>query len=179
MKIYTRMGDGGETGLLGGYRLPKTDPIFELLGSLDEMNASIGIATSHLHNSGFPTKDLHEVQATVLGIGACIASDEPSKAKVLSRLDRLTETMERQIDLWDKQLTPLKNFILPEGVPGAAALHMSRTLVRRTERTFHAWSRSSEVAAIGRYLNRLSDYLFQAARYANFASGYTEQIWHQ
>jgi cob(I)alamin adenosyltransferase len=179
MKIYTRMGDGGETGLLGGRRAPKTDPIFELLGSLDETNASIGVAASHLANTKFPLDELHEVQSTILGIGACIASDQPSVAKILSTLDKLTDQLEQHIDRWDKALPPLKNFILPEGTPGAATLHASRTLARRTERTFHEWPGSTEVVPIGRYLNRLSDYLFQAARFANFLANHKEQIWHQ
>lgn len=179
MKIYTRMGDGGETGLLGGRRAPKTDPIFELLGSLDETNASLGVATSHLQSTKFPVKDLYEVQSTILGIGACVASDQPSTAKILTKLDKLTDQLEEQIDRWDKALPPLKNFILPEGTPGAATLHASRTLTRRSERAFHDWPVASEVAPIGRYLNRLSDYLFQAARYANMLAKHTEQIWHQ
>lgn len=179
MKIYTRMGDGGETGLLGGRRLRKSDPIFELLGNLDETNASIGLATSHL--AGDRTvlvQELHTIQATLLAIGACIASETPSAAAILQSLEKQTDHLEKTIDAWDKELTSLKNFLLPEGVPGAAALHYSRTLVRRTERSFHHYRRSSEVPAIGRYLNRLSDYLFQAARYVNFCSKHPEQIWH-
>ena len=179
MKIYTRMGDGGETGLLGGRRAPKTDPIFELLGSLDETNASLGVAASHLRSTKFPVKCLFVVQATILSIGACIADDEPTKAKILNELDNLTDSLEEQIDQWDKALPPLKNFILPEGTPGAASLHACRTLARRTERAFHDWPKSGDLAPVGRYLNRLSDYLFQAARYANKLADHTEQIWYQ
>lgn len=178
MKIYTRMGDGGETGLLGGRRVPKTDPIFELLGNLDETNAFIGVAVSHLRETKFPVNDLYSIQSTILAIGACIASNNPESAPVLKKLDKITDQLERQIDRWDKQLPPLKNFILPEGTPGAASLHACRTLARRSERSFHAWT-TGELEAISRYLNRLSDYFFQAARYANFIAGHREQIWHQ
>lgn len=173
------MGDGGETGLLGDRRVPKTDPIFELLGNLDETNASLGVAVSHLQATAFPVSLVHEIQSTVLGIGACIASERPSGAKILNKLDEFTDQLEAQIDKWNKQLPPLKNFILPEGNPGGAALHMSRTLARRAERAFHVWSQTGDLQAIGRYLNRLSDYLFQAARYANSLTKHTEQIWHQ
>lgn len=173
------MGDGGESGLLGGRRSPKTDPIFDLLGSLDETNAFIGVATSHLRSTRFPVKDLHEVQATIFGIGSCIASEDPSSAKVLATLDERTNRLEEQIDQWDKQLPPLKNFILPEGSEGGAALHACRTLARRAERKFYAWPAAEQVRPVGRYLNRLSDYFFQAARYANMLAKHTEQVWYQ
>ncbi len=178
MKIYTRMGDGGETGLLGGRRLPKNDAIFELLGNLDETNAAIGLATSYFSNGRFPTKELHRIQETLLAIGSCVADSDPASAPVLSVLEKMTDSFEKQIDQWDKTLPPLKNFILPEGVPGAAALHYARTLVRRTERSYYRWEGAAQTLPIGRYLNRLSDYLFQAARYANHLENHPEQIWH-
>jgi cob(I)alamin adenosyltransferase len=178
MKIYTRMGDGGETGLLGGRRLPKTDPIFALLGNLDETNAAIGLATSYMADNQFPLKALHSIQSTLLNIGACIANDKPEQAKILEQLDQITDNLERQIDEWNQKLPRLQNFILPEGKPGGAMLHFCRTLVRQTERSFHLWPPSAGLNQISRYLNRLSDYFFQAARYANFLDGHTEQIWH-
>lgn len=179
MKIYTRMGDGGETGLLGGRRVPKTDPIFDLLGNLDETNACIGLAASYLRETRFPVADLHDIQAVILGIGTCVASSDPSTAKIISKMDALAQKLEAQIDRWDTDLPPLKNFILPEGTPGAAALHLARTLARRTERSFHEWPAAGSAAPVARYLNRLSDYLFQAARHANYLAKHKEEIWHQ
>jgi cob(I)alamin adenosyltransferase len=181
MKIYTRMGDGGETSLPGGRRLPKTEDIFELLGNLDETNATIGLAASFIIDDtrlkNFPTKQLYDVQSNLLALGACIAEEEPQKSKALQRLDKSTDTLESQIDAWDKQLPPLKNFILPEGTSGAAALHLARTLIRRSERSFHALNFPRELTPAGRYLNRLSDYFFQAARFLNHLGNHQEQVW--
>ncbi len=179
MKIYTRMGDGGETSLPGGRRLSKADAIFELLGDLDETNAAIGLATSHLPSGSFPIKELLEVQSTLLSIGACIASENPPTAKLLKVIDKLTDKHETQIDEWDKQLPTLKNFILPEGTQAAAALHLCRTLIRRAERSYHLTDQPAALTPIARYINRLSDYFFQAARFANFQAGHRENIWQQ
>jgi len=175
MKIYTRMGDGGETSLPGGRRVSKTEAIFETLGNLDETNAAIGVAISFLRATKFPIHQLHDIQSNLLAIGACLASDNPREAKILKELDKLTDRFEAQIDQWDKQLPPLKNFILPEGTSGAASLHLCRTLVRRTERSYYLMA--VDLVSVARYLNRLSDYFFQAARYVNYLERHREQIW--
>lgn len=179
MKIYTRMGDGGETGLPGGRRIGKTDAIFACLGNLDEANATIGLAIAQIEQAttSMPVKPLLDIQSTLLSIGAQIASDQPDRNPILKKLDRMTDKLESQIDAWDKQLPVLKNFILPGGTPAGATLHLCRTLIRRAERSYHELPDFKEVA-IARYLNRLSDYFFQAARFANGQAGYHDQIWH-
>lgn len=180
MKIYTRLGDGGETGLPGGRRLKKTDEIFRCLGDLDEVNAALGLAISQLdaERLKFPAGQLHEIQANLLSLGAMIAAEEPGKSPIVAKLDKLTDRLELQIDEWDKKLPVLKNFILPGGSVSGATLHLCRTLIRRAERSYQAISNPSvKNIAVGRYLNRLSDYLFQAARFANHLAKYQDQIW--
>ncbi len=182
MKIYTRMGDGGETSLPGGRRLSKDDTIFNCLGALDETNAVLGLATSYVV---YDIKDkrlaqqLYDIQSNLLSIGACLASDEPAGAKILVKLDDETNMLESQIDQWDKKLPVLKNFILPGGTMAASALHQTRTTIRRAERLYHSIpSKSEKLIVLGRYLNRLSDYFFQAARYVNHTAGNKDQIWN-
>ncbi|QQG50052.1 MAG: cob(I)yrinic acid a,c-diamide adenosyltransferase [Candidatus Berkelbacteria bacterium] len=182
MKIYTRAGDGGETGLPGGRRLKKTDEVFKCLGDLDEANAGLGLAISQIdaENLKFPVQQLYELQSNLLSIGALIASDDPLRSPILKRLDKLTDKLESQIDDWDKRLPPLKNFILPGGSQSGASLHFCRTLIRRAERSYQALTDEKvKIIVVGRYLNRLSDYLFQAARFANHLANYREQIWQQ
>ena len=178
MPIYTKKGDKGETGLPGGRRLPKTEAIFEFLGSLDQTNSVLGLAISGMD----PKKDkqlahdLNQIQQSFLAIGACIASEKPSEQAILGELPRYTEQMESTIDRWDRAMPELKNFILPGGTQPASFLHLARTLIRQTERAFHRLDIVG-LEPIAIYLNRLSDFFFQAARYHNFSSGFTDTIW--
>ncbi len=160
----------------GGRRARKTEDVFECLGNLDETNAQIGMAASFLDKK-FPLEQLYTIQSNILSIGACLASDEPDKAKILAVIDGYTDKLESQIDEWDKKMPKLKNFILPGGKSGGAALHLCRTIIRRAERSYQRLDRKAELVPVGRYLNRLSDYFFQAARYANFIEIYSDQIW--
>lgn len=178
MPIYTKKGDKGETGLPGSRRLSKKELIFEFLGTLDETNAAIGLALSLMTpESPELAMTLLKIQSSLLSIGACVAAEQPGQAKILVKLDQMTEGLEKLIDKWDRQLPELKNFILPGGKPAAAALHQTRTLIRRAERAFHRLATAEELAPIARYINRLSDFFFQAARFYNFANNQPESIW--
>lgn len=177
------MGDGGETSLPGGRRIPKNDPIFDCLGALDETNAILGLASSYVVSDSKNESladQLYEIQSNLLSIGACLASDEPASATILSKLDEETDKLEMQIDQWDKKMPVLKNFILPGGTKSGAVLHQTRTIIRRAERHYHSIpNKTNELIPLGRYINRLSDYFFQAARFVNHEADYKDQIWQQ
>ncbi len=137
MKIYTRTGDTGDTGLFGGGRTPKNDPRVEAYGDVDELNAAIGLARA---SEAMPRVDevLVPIQRDLFAIGALLAT--PDRAKMKQHLDkariddgRIAE-LERAIDDADAELEPLKAFIIPGGTPKAAALHLARTVCRRAER---------------------------------------------
>lgn len=178
MTIYTKKGDKGETGLPGKRRLSKTDQLFEFLGSLDQTNAQIGLAVSLMDRR---QKQLAErfqnIQRSFLAIGACVASEKPEEALILTKLDDLTAKLEADIDGWDQAMPELKNFILPGGTAAAAALQVARTLVRQAERNFHRLEVPDALSPVSRYINRLSDYCFQAARYCNFLAKTDDKIW--
>lgn len=179
MPIYTKKGDKGETGLPGKRRLSKTDQLFDFLGSLDQTSALIGLAVSYMQ----PSKDkklivdLRQIQQNFLAIGACIASENPTEAPILNKLPAETTGLEQQIDTWDAELPKLENFILAGGNHAGATLHVTRTSIRQIERNFHRLLEELKLEPISIYLNRLSDYFFQAARYYNFINGEKETIW--
>lgn len=177
MTIYTRKGDQGETGLPGKRRLSKTDRLFEVLGSLDQASATIGLAVSFISNDKKLITQLENSQRNFLAIGACLASEEPASAKILEQLPGEILLLEQQIDSWEAKLPELKNFILAGGDQGGATLHLARTVIRQAERNYHRLDPSANFPAISQYLNRLSDYLFQAARYHNFLAKKQETIW--
>lgn len=161
MKIYTRTGDRGETSLFGGARVPKNDPRIDAYGTIDELNSHLGVVLAIEAND-----QLLAVQRDLFEIGAHLASPGTSRFTGVpqSRIDEL----ERGIDAMEAELAPLKSFILPGGTPAAAQLHVARTVCRRAERLVVALhdddpATQSSIA----YLNRLSDYLFVAARFAN------------
>ncbi|MEX1051985.1 MAG: cob(I)yrinic acid a,c-diamide adenosyltransferase [Patescibacteria group bacterium] len=177
MPIYTRKGDKGETGLPGKRRLPKTDPLFEVLGTFDQLSATIGQAISQQdnHKARDVNVILRSIQSDLLSLGACLAAEKPSLAPTLTTLDRKITAFEQAIDQWESETGPLQNFILAGGSRCGAALHLARTVARQAERSYYLLSRPIE--EISRYLNRLSDLLFQAARVVNFRDGQPEQIW--
>jgi cob(I)alamin adenosyltransferase len=167
MKIYTKTGDKGETSLIYGSRVPKDHPRVQAYGTLDEANAAIGTAISLLatENNAFK-KSLQRVQTLLFHAGAELAT--PPEKKVQWKLEpKHTNDMETEIDRWIAELPPLKQFILPGGCPSAAALHQARTIVRRSERLIVAMMEENRNGEVLRFINRLSDYLFVAARYAN------------
>ena len=176
MKIYTKTGDAGETGLFGGGRVPKDDARVRAYGEVDELNAWIGFAIA-IHLPTFESNVLEVIQRDLFSIGAELAT--PDAKKLRASLDDATVgALERVIDSYDPKLKPLKNFILPGGSPKAAALHVARTVCRRAERSVVTLARSQPVnPLIIQYLNRLSDLLFVLARAVNHRAGGPETEW--
>ncbi|SEQ47968.1 cob(I)yrinic acid a,c-diamide adenosyltransferase [Piscibacillus halophilus] len=174
MRIYTRSGDKGTTSLIYGKRVKKNDIRVEAYGTCDEANSMIGVARSHLINEEWDGKEsvieaLHKVQTVLFHVGAELAT--PSGKEVMWKLrNEHIDFLEKQIDEWDSSLDELKNFILPSGHPSASALHVARTIVRRAERMAVAIE-DVENDMVLQYLNRLSDFLFVAARYVNKGLG--------
>ncbi len=166
-RIYTRTGDKGTTGLIGGRRVPKNSPRIEAGGTLDEVNALLGVVRSYelpAEVAGI----LHTVQSDLFKIGAEIASPKEVKPQSPQIGDEETRRLERGIDAIEKSLEPLKKFILPGGSAAGAQLHLARAVTRRAERQCVALSRVEKInPAILRYLNRLSDLCFVLARFVN------------
>lgn len=176
MKIYTKTGDAGETGLFGGGRVSKDDPRVQAYGHVDELNATLGFAAA-LEPAGFEADVLQSVQRDLFAIGAELAT--PTEAKVREKVgaDRVI-AIEQVIDKHEATLAPLKNFILPGGTPKAAALHVARTTCRRAERSVVTLSRDQRInPVIIQYLNRLSDLLFVLARAVNKRAGRSDITW--
>ncbi len=175
MKIYTKKGDAGETGLIGGERLSKDAPIFAVLGDLDELNASIGLVLAV--GKGLEGEAiLVRLQSALFSLGAEVAS--PDDRWNAEGLDGLTQDMEDWMDFHDKVLPELKNFVLPGGTMTAAALHQARAVCRRAERSIVALAATKPVRPeVMRLVNRASDWLFSAARYANHEAGQRDVTW--
>jgi cob(I)alamin adenosyltransferase len=181
VKIYTKTGDAGETGLFGGGRVGKDHPRVAAYGAVDELNAALGLAAS-LEPRAFERELLETVQRDLFTIGAELASPDPAKlAKSLPgpRLgDAAVEALEDAIDRTEAALPPLKQFILPGGTSKAAALQLARAVCRRAERAAVTLSRDAAVSpAILKYLNRLSDLLFVLGRAANAVAGLSDVPW--
>jgi len=177
VKIYTRTGDDGRTNLIGRARVPKSSPRVEAYGTVDELNACIGVARAHA--GGWFEDELAEMQGKLLEIGAELATVD---AGALAKLPRVSDgdvaRLEAWIDRLDAGLQPLRRFILPGGMPLAAHLQVARTVCRRAERRLVTLSETEPVEPrIGRYLNRLSDLLFVMARAANARAGAPEAEW--
>jgi cob(I)alamin adenosyltransferase len=182
MKIYTKTGDEGDTGLFGGGRVGKDHPRVAAYGDVDELNAAVGVALA----AGTPLARVDDVLARVqqdlFGIGALLATPDIEKMRRQLEKARVDEArvaeLERSIDECDGELEPLRAFVMPGGTPKAAALHMARTVARRAERAVVALARSTEIPGIVIiYLNRLSDLLFTFARIANAREGREEPRW--
>jgi cob(I)alamin adenosyltransferase len=184
MKIYTRTGDQGETGLFGGGRVAKDHLRVEAYGEVDELNAALGLAIVHLDRQSERelAERLREIQADLFAIGAYLATPAGGNEGAARHLPPLPEGRIGQMEAWmdraDDVLPPLRNFILPGGSESAAWLHLARTVCRRAERRVVALTRSSEVpGTIVIYLNRLSDLLFTFARLANRSAGAEDVSW--
>lgn len=171
MKIYTRTGDRGETSLFGGARVAKNDPRLEAYGTVDELSSFIGVARA----SSLPPEVeamLEQVQRDLFDVGARLAS--PGSSRFPGAAPRRIAELEAAIDAMEQELAPLTNFILPGGSASAANLHVARTVCRRAERCVVAIGDEPTVT----YLNRLSDYLFVAARLANARAGAQDTQWN-
>lgn len=174
MPIYTRAGDKGTTSLLGGPIVPKDDPRVEAYGSVDELNAVLGIVLAFCERDDLKDS-LTRVQRDLFMIGAELAS-KGAKTKQISP-GRASE-LEREIDAMEAELTPLHHFILPGGSKTASLLHLARAVSRRAERAIVALSHKEKVNPdIIVYLNRLGDLLFIHARFVNYRKRVPEVIW--
>jgi len=175
-KIYTRGGDGGESGLVDGSRLSKSHPRFCAIGDVDEANATIGLARSHLHTGSASDRFLAGVQNDLFDLGADLAT--PGEVAGALRLSTgRSQALEAEIDALSEQLGPLTSFVLPGGSEASARLHVARTQVRRAERSVIKVHQESPLnPEIIRYLNRLSDLLFQLARAEN-NQGKADMLW--
>ena len=179
-RIYTRTGDSGETALGNGARVPKFDPRVEAYGTVDETNAALGLA--RLHAEGDADAALARIQNDLFDLGADLCRPEMDKDAEadyppLRVNDAQVDRLESEIDAMNDALEPLRSFILPGGTPLAAHLHLCRTVSRRAERLCVALSAAEAVnPAAVRYLNRLSDWFFVAARIAN-EDGRADVLW--
>jgi len=179
MKIYTKTGDAGETGLIGGPRVRKSDPRVEAYGELDELNATLGVASSGCEDVELGGH-LARIQDQIFTLGSELASphDTPAHARVPVVEPAWISALEQAIDAWEEELPPLRLFILPGGSRLGAALHLSRCVCRRAERRIVALSTLAEIdPQVLAYVNRLSDFLFVASRLANHRAKVPEAIW--
>jgi len=179
VKIYTKSGDHGETGLFGGPRVRKSDARVDAYGEVDELNAAVGVARALVED---PELDHHlaRVQHELFCVGAELATPHAAKARsAIPAIDAgWTARLEEAIDGWDAALPPLRQFVLPGGTRTAAALHLARCVCRRAERRVVALAAEAEVLPEAlAYLNRLSDFLFVAARIANQRAQREETAW--
>jgi cob(I)alamin adenosyltransferase len=175
-RIYTRLGDGGETHLGDMSRVPKTDPRIEAYGTVDELNAQLGVA---LAAGGLPEAYvgwLQRVQNDLFDVGADISVPEGGTRDRLRVVPEQTQWLETACDEANAKLPPLKSFVLPGGTLAAANLHVCRTVCRRAERRVLACGDAVNPETV-RYLNRLSDLLFILSRGVNLAAGAAEPLW--
>lgn len=175
MKIYTRTGDKGSTGLFGGTRIPKSSVRLHAYGTVDELNACLGVVLSN----DLPQETRHQlltIQSTLFIVGADLATPIGSKASTARLTATKTDELEQWIDAMEETLPALTNFILPGGTAAAAQLHVARTVCRRAERWISQLRETEQISEqILPYMNRLSDYLFVAARFVNKIAGSMDQ----
>jgi cob(I)alamin adenosyltransferase len=177
--LYTRGGDKGETSLYGATRVPKDSRRVEAYGTIDELNSCIGVALAVCKHKDV-SKPLKRIQAELFTAGADLATELGAKGG--SRVPRIenedTERLEKMVDGLQKKLPRLKSFILPGGSQLSASLHLARAVCRRAERRVVALGRAEKInPEMVPYLNRLSTYLFNAARYANVVEGVEDEAW--
>jgi cob(I)alamin adenosyltransferase len=178
MKIYTRTGDTGETSLFGGTRVRKHDARVDAYGEVDELNACLGVARTATGDRELDD-EIARIQRDLFAIGACLADPAATIAERVTKAaiaDADVLRLERLIDRFELELPPLRRFILAGGSPGGAALHLARAVCRRAERRMVSLEPAVELTLI-RYINRLSDWLFVAARLVNKRAGVAEVEW--
>ena len=181
MKIYTRTGDQGQTGLFGGGRVHKDHPRVEAYGTVDELNAHLGWAASVVSDAELKER-LERLQGDLFVIGSILATPELDETRTKPKVPELpadqVAVMEGWIDDAMEEVEPLRHFILPGGTVGASALHVARTVCRRAERTVVVLSHEQPIdEGVVVYLNRLSDLLFAWARLENHRAGKADNRW--
>jgi cob(I)alamin adenosyltransferase len=179
VKIYTRTGDAGETGLFDGRRVSKADLRVDAYGEVDELNASLGVVLAAGVDASMAAM-LEAIQRDLFAVGGRLA--DPAK-RVAERVEKMHVTasevtrLEQWIDQLEAELPPLRRFILPGGAPAGASLHLARTICRRAERRIVLLGTDEVPAELLAYVNRLSDFLFVAARAVNRRAGVPELEW--
>jgi cob(I)alamin adenosyltransferase len=178
-RIYTRTGDKGETGLVGGTRVPKDSLRVEAYGNVDELNAVLGIVRAFMNDRELD-KLIAELQNDLFVVGSDLASAPGGQQRNIPRIsNERIMSIERTIDKFEAELLPLSSFILPGGGVTGALLHNARTVARRAERRIVTLSKAETInEELIRYMNRLSDLLFVMARVANHRENMTETEWH-
>jgi cob(I)alamin adenosyltransferase len=180
MKIYTRHGDKGETGLLGGKRVPKNDARIEAYGTVDELNAHLGLLRDRVSDNSTVSR-IQEIQSILFLMGSHLAIDpkEGSSFNLPNWPEQMTAHLEQDIDKMTAELPELRNFILPGGDSSASHCHIARCVCRRAERAVVALSTDDDVCLRSiEYLNRLSDYLFTLSRYLTKMNKGQEILWN-
>ena len=175
MKIYTKTGDKGETSLVGGERTPKNSPLIEAYGTIDELNASIGLILAEI-----ACPELEKIQQELFTIGGLLATPINDWEKYWKNIDlkQFINELEQEIDTKSEGLPPMKSFILPGGSRAIAQIHFSRTICRRAERNIVSIaSKNEHYILLLQYVNRLSDYLFILARYYHKIQDVDEICW--
>jgi cob(I)alamin adenosyltransferase len=180
MKLYTRGGDEGMTGLFGGARVSKANPRLDAYGTLDELNAVVGVLALHLGEPGAAAR-LPMVQSDLFVLGAVLATPAGDRDRLEGRMTRTTWSvpdMEADIDRLSALAEPMRAFVLPGGAPGSAHAHLARTVCRRAEReVVHLAASESLPPWVVIYLNRLSDWFFALARAENAVAGRGDVEW--
>ena len=186
MKLYTKSGDDGSTGLFGGDRVAKDHPRVEAYGAVDELNAALGLVAASVSHSlqGEIAQEfaavLASLQSRLFDLGADLSTPEtsPHAARIARMAQRHVDEAERWIDQIDGRNDPMRQFVLPGGTELAARLHLARTIARRAERRLVALARLESINPLTIvYLNRVSDLLFAMARQANKAAGVADVPW--
>ncbi|MEX0678058.1 MAG: cob(I)yrinic acid a,c-diamide adenosyltransferase [Pirellulales bacterium] len=181
MKIYTKTGDKGETGLFGGPRVSKDAPRIEAYGTVDELNSVLGVVRAQLP-PGEVDALLAQIQNDLFALGAQLATPDPPTHQTALVGSPQIAALERALDRFEERLEPLREFVLPGGTPAAAALQLARTVCRRAERRVVTLARESRQPISGDtivYLNRLSDLLFVLARTVNRQAGRPDVPWQK
>ncbi len=192
MKIYTKTGDNGTTGLFAGPRVAKDHPRIAAYGCVDELNALLGVVAATLERDSGGHRETAEsneiqvliqaVQSDLFSIGAELATPAPQQSEMCLLTEQRVEHLEQWIDTVDDRLEPLRSFVLPAGSLGSTMLHLARTVCRRAEREVVHLSREVDVhdcTLIIVYLNRLSDLLFVLARHHNLLAGIADVPWER
>jgi cob(I)alamin adenosyltransferase len=181
-KVYTRTGDGGDTGLAGGQRVPKDHARIEAFGTVDELNSSIGVAITAIDDASIRA-DLERTQHLLFDLGGdlCVLQADKQRFKMSPFPEEHVTWLERLLDHAAEELPPLEEFVLPGGEPGSAHLHVARSVCRRAERRCITLQESDGDVSpqVIPFLNRLSDALFVMARLVNHRSGRGDVLWQK